>query len=390
MRITLATALLVALAVTAAGQPPKADSKPDQKAEKADQKADPKADAKADPKAAAKGPPTPQYPTQIGGKDLDKWIREIDHPDPSQKVSAINTVLGFGPNAKRAIPVLIRTLRNVNNDMSVRAHAVYALRQLVPLDLQNYGKEAVDALTVALDSSQQTVKVQAAHALWAIGPAARVSVPKLSKLVVDRTVSFEIRQAAALALGRVAYDDQGGPSIQALNFLLDGVDDPSKEVRMECLQSIINLGPPAQGASAQYKNLLERRIKAEKDNSARIWVRVALMRLDAAFINETNLNEIAKLMKEMEDLDIRVQSARAIGYIGPAAKSMVPALISALPDPEPLMVWQVIWSLAQMVKFAEPALPHLKKIAADDKVDAGIREAARKAIETIEADMKKK
>src|SRR5262249_22378723 len=133
----------------------------------------------------------------------------------------------------------------------------------------------------------------------------------------------------------------------------------------------------------EFKIKLERRIKNEKDNSAKIWVRVALMRMDATKINDANLNPIAAMMKEKGDLDIRVQAARAIGFIGPPAKAKIPELVDALPDKEPLMAWQVLWSLACMGKEAKGALPQIERIAADTTADAQVREAAKKAIEVI-------
>jgi HEAT repeat protein len=368
MRIFLATAFLLALALTAAGQPP------------AEPKAPP-APAKAEPKTVPNMATAPQYPTQVGGKNLDQWIKEIDSPDPSHRVQAITTVLLFGPSAKKAIPALVRQLKNTYNDLAPRANAILALKQLVPLDLQNYARDAVDALSMALDSAQGIIRFQAAYALAAIGPAARVTVPKLVRLVVDKTQSYEVRQAAATALGRVAYDENNFPDMRALVALVDGVDDVSKEVRMECLQAIINLGPPPTGASKEYKTLLERRVKKESDPPTRIWVRVALMRLDGAYITDANLTVIAKLMKD-DDLDLRIQAARALGYIGPAAKAKVPELIDALHDKEPLMVWQVIWSLSRMEKDAEKALPSLEKIA-DSHADPAVREVAKQAVDAI-------
>ncbi len=377
MRTSLAVVLFAALALTAAGQPPKVDPK-------ANPKPDMKAPAKADAKAAANTMPaagTPTYPTTMGGKNLDKWIQEIDDPDPSHRVLAIDTVLYFGPTAKKAIPALAKQVKS-SIDQAPRAHAIYALGQLVPLDVQSHGRDAIDALSFALDNNQGTIRIQACRSIAAIGPAARVTVAKLVRLVEDR-ISNEVRQAAAYALGRVAYDESGSPDPRALNALIGGIDDISREVRLECLQSITNLGPPAAGGAAPIKEKLERRIKSEKDNSAKIWVRVALMRMDATKINDANLNPIAALMKEKDDLDIRIQAARAIGFIGPQAKSKVPELTAALQDPEALMQWQALWSLARMGKDAKSALPQIEKIANDDKADRDVREAAKKTIEEI-------
>jgi HEAT repeat protein len=373
MRTSVAILVFAALTLGAAGQVPK----------KADPKMEPRADAKIAAAAANAAPSAVNYPSQIAGKSLDQWIKEIDDPDPSHRVLAIQTVVGFGPNAKRAIPSLIRQVKS-SIDQAPKAYAIYALKQLVPLDVQTYGREAVDALcgTGGLDNSQGTIRIQACNALATIGPSARAAIPKLVRLIEDR-LSNEVRQAAATALGRVGYDETNYADVRALNALIGGIDDVSREVRLESLQSITNLGPPAAGSTPQILEKLERRTKTEKDNSAKIWVRVAIMRMNPSKINDANLNPIAALMKEKGDVDIRVQAARAIGFIGSPAKAKVPELIEALGDPEPLMQWQVLWSLARMEKDAQRALPQIEKIAADQKADASVREAAKKAIEVI-------
>jgi len=383
MRIAAALVLFTALTLSAAGQPPKADPK---SPPKADAKMDPKAakaDAKMAPKADPNAQPAVNWPSQVAGKTLDQWIKEIEDQDPSHRSMAIDMVLQFGPNAKKAIPTLVRQVKQ-SPDVAPKAHAMYALEQLVVLDPQTYARDAVDALCGigGLDNTQGTLRIRACRALAAIGPPARAAVPKLVRLVEDR-LSNEVRQWAAYALGRVGYDENNNPDLRALNALAGGIDDVSREVRLECLQSITNLGPPAGGAANDFKTRLERRIKTEKDNSAKIWVRVALMRMDGTKINDANLNPIAALMKEKGDLDIRVQAARAIGFVGPAAKSKIPELIEALSDPEALMKWQALWSLACMGKEAQKALPQIEKIADDKDADAQVREAAKKAIEVI-------
>lgn len=381
MRTLLATAVLVALVLSAAGQPPAGQKAPPPAGGK--MPAVPKAGTPGTPgapPAAPKDQPAVEYPTEIAGRNLDQWIKDIDSLDPSIRTLAIRTVPNFGPSCKRAIPAVIRQITKFDNDLSPRSNAIVILPILVSADPQNYYKPAVDALSLALDSSQGIIKFQAAAALAQFGPYARATVPKLAKLVEDRA-SGEIRQAAAAALSAVARDDNGWPDMRALNALMHGIDDGSKEVRMECLQAIINLGPPASGEVAAYRNLLEKRLKADKDKTCTIWVRVAMMRLDAALVTDTHLSAISKLMKGQES-EVRIQAARALGFIGIYAKSQIPALIDALKDDEPLMVWQVCLSLGRMEKESEKALPMLQAIA-DNHRDQAVKEEAKKAVEAI-------
>src|SRR5262245_57034253 len=181
MRTAAALVLFTALTLSAAGQPPKADPKAPPKADaKMDPKAPAKADAKMAPKADTNAQPAANWPSQVAGKTLDQWIKEMEDPDPSHRAMAIDMVLQFGPNAKKAIPTLIRQVKN-SPDVAPKAHAMYALEQLVPLDLQTYARDAVDALcgVGGLDSNQGTLRIRACRALAAIGIPARAAVPKL-------------------------------------------------------------------------------------------------------------------------------------------------------------------------------------------------------------------
>src|SRR5205823_5044058 len=93
-------------------------------------------------------------------------------------------------------------------------------------------------------------------------------------------------------------DEQGAPLVNALEALGKGVSDKdSHEVRLAALQAVISLGPPASGSTPQLRNVLERRLRDERDKGVLIWVRVAIMRLDQAAITDKNLAVIAKDMK---------------------------------------------------------------------------------------------
>jgi HEAT repeat protein len=316
-------------------------------------------------------------PTEVGGKTLEQWIREIGHQDPSVREHAIKMVQLFGPNSRRAIPALVKEVRQLN-DLSPQANAIIALSYIAP-SAPEYAREVVGALISELDNPQGIIRYQAAMALGNLGIHARSAVPKLRNHVNDRQ-SWEIRKAMCFALGQVGRDESYAADLTALRALVDAVDDYSKEVRMEALQGLINLGPPASGDVSQLKNLLERRLKVDKDPAAVIWVRVALMRIDEKAVNETNLTTIAKQMKN-GDLDIRTQAARALGYIGLAAKSKVPELIDALQDPEPLMIAQVCWSLDRMGAEAEKALPSLETLQSHK--DPNVQQVAKSAISDI-------
>src|SRR4051812_4751262 len=50
--------------------------------------------------------------TEIGGKGLEAWIKEIDSTDPGRRELAMRTVLQFGPQqAYQAVPTIIARLK---------------------------------------------------------------------------------------------------------------------------------------------------------------------------------------------------------------------------------------------------------------------------------------
>jgi HEAT repeat protein len=286
--------------------------------------------------------------------------------------------MNFGPSARKAIPALLRQLQTT--DLSPRTNAIIALGFVTTNDPAQL-KDVVEGLNRMLNSSQGIIRYQAAMSLARIGPPSRTAIPNLTRCASDRE-SWEIRFAAANALGVAGKDEQNVPDVRALRALIDATDDVSKEVRLEALQSLINLGPPTSPNDvAQIKVLLERKIKADKDKSVAIWARIALMRMDAAAINDANLTAIAKLLKTA-DLATAVQAARALGVVGPEAKGKVSDLMDVLQSPEPLLACEAAWALGRIGKAADKALPSLKTL--QQNKEEGVRQRATEAIKAIE------
>ena len=339
-------------------------------------------------------PASPAYPSEIGGKRMEESIKDIESPDPSVREEAIKIVVQFGPPARRAIPALVKQVRLLN-DLSPQASAIVALSELVPLvppgsPPDSYTKDAVDALIQCLDSTQAIIRFRAATALAWLGPSARAAVPKLVARVEDR-YSWEIRKSVCIALGTVGRDEQGWPIANALEALGKGASDrESRTVRIEALQSIINLGPLyGGGAPPQLVGVLRQRLNTEKDKAVLLWVRTAFMRLDATAITDANITIISKQIapKPGVGLEVRIQAAKALGYMGPAAKPALTDMIEALQVSEDrVLLVQLCWSLARMGQYAERAIPALTQVQfvhKDDK-DDWVRSSARVAAETIE------
>lgn len=324
----------------------------------------------------------PQLTTNpdYNGKSLDQWIKEVEDIDPSVRENAIKTLALMGSQAKRAAPALIRQIRS-ENDLSPMTNAIIAIGLIVPDD-PKHQSDAIAAIIPMLSSSQGIVRYQACMTLAQFGVTARNAIGQLCNRTADPQ-SWEIRRAAAFALGRCGYNERNFPDIRALQALNKGIDDASKEVRIEALQGLINLGPPESPQDRQLlKDHFERRTRTDKDKYAGIWVRVALMRLDEAAITDANIKYIAAFLKKNDPAGINADAARALGAIGPAARKAIPDLITALADKDVSLVAWSAWALGRMGGDARTALDALKSLL-QNSADPAIKAAAQEAITAI-------
>ncbi len=316
---------------------------------------------------------------EFQGKTLDQWIKEIEDIDPSVREHAIKMVAMMGPAAKKAAPAISRQI-NTNNDLSPMTNAIIAIGLILPDD-EKHRERAIAALIPMLSSSQGIVRFQTCTSLGNFGLASRNAIGRLAETIRDPS-SWEIRKASAYALGRCGYTETNFPDIRALNALNRGIDDSSKEVRIEALQGLINLGPPQSPVDQQaLKDHFEKRLKVDKDKYVSIWVRVALMRIDEKAINDTNLKYIAGYLKKNDPLGINADAARALGAIGPMAKSTIPDLIVALQDKDISLVAWSAWALGRMGPDARSALPALEELK--KSADTSIKSAVDDAIKNI-------
>src|SRR6516162_5319642 len=65
-------------------------------------------------------------PREIGGKTYKEWEKDLTHPDPSVRATAISVIPGFREDAMGAIHLLVDRTRD--KDASPRVKAVLALK----------------------------------------------------------------------------------------------------------------------------------------------------------------------------------------------------------------------------------------------------------------------
>ena len=100
---------------------------------------------------------------------------------------------------------------------------------------------------------------------------------------------------------------------------------------------------------------------------------------------------LIEAVKNPKRIELRAPAAYSLGAMGPKAKAAVPALINALDvsmfmdrDNARAVHGQICRSLGEIGADARIALPALRKIASDAKLEGGFRRAAQGAIDAIE------
>lgn len=125
------------------------------------------------------------------GKPLSAWIEMLNEPDPNTKYSAIQAIGEIGPQAKEAIPVLVKTIRETRNrDKRI----LYACNKA----LLGMGKEVVPHMISLLKDDDWEMRRGSAWVLGKVGPDAKDAVPGLTEALNDPNAAVRMKAAEAL------------------------------------------------------------------------------------------------------------------------------------------------------------------------------------------------
>jgi HEAT repeat protein len=319
--------------------------------------------------------------TELGGKSLKMWLKDLTSTDPGVVENAIRTLTLFGPPARAAVPILVKKLRySYELDVSIKVNAAMFLGGAGLED--DYRDEAIRRLTSLLSDNQAIVRFHAALALGRIGPDARKVALKPLLYRLSDPATWEIRKASAMALATVAQRKDEPPEDLVADRLRDRLRrERCAQVRLEIAETLVVLGPPAgRTARLALTQTVERVADSPKeDTTVRIWAQLAVMRM-----TKIEQKRLAFLGKQLDDqlLGVRCQAAKALGMIGPDARSQLHQLTRALKDKEGLMVLWTIWALGQMGNKAMAAVPALERLAKETK-DKGLQQVIKETVEVI-------
>lgn len=214
--------------------------------------------------------------------------------------------------------------------------------------------DAVDELIKQLKNTDSDLRREAAKKLAEMGTEAKKAGPALVMAVKSDKDLF-VRRFAAQALGEVGADPK--TAVPALSALLK---EDTKELTEAAIGALGKLGEPAVPALVQ-----------------------ALKKKDADPKKKEKGNKKGPATPNRSAF-LRAKAAVALGEIGSAAKSAVPALIDALKDAS--IRADVAIALGNIGSAAKEAVPALREAVAGkgNKKDKAFKDAVNQAIKKIE------
>lgn len=312
----------------------------------------------------------------VGGRPLREWIKDLESRDPSIQEAAMKTIASaYGVSAGEAIPKLMPLLKSA--DASTKVNACIAIGEINLADHQegDVAQQVVAALIEKLNDTQSIVRFHAAMALGRVGTTTSIknAIPKLVSMIGDRG-SWEIRRAAAFALGMVPSDADTGPDARAINALISSLGDYCSQVRLQAILSLGTLGAPTRPMDRQnVDNAVRRAINDTKQNPVvQIWARVLWVqhfsKSKGPIKNEPKqFAAIARMLKPVyentkNDLNARINAAQALGML--KAQAFIPELIEVIKtDDEEQAAMAAVSALASMYGDVTTNPKHILSIA---------------------------
>jgi HEAT repeat protein len=319
---------------------------------------------------------------------IQRLINQLNVPENDDRRYAAQALREIGPEAKAAVPALIETLKDKNEEVpKVAGWALVEMGQAaVPglIDalkdddrkvhlgaawaLGYIGTAAVHALTEALSNEDICVRGRAALVLVKIDQQTKASVPGLIDALSDEDEC--IREKAAEALGMIGADAKA-----AAPALTEALSDEDACVRGHAALALVEIGADVDAA---VPVLIEALRGDDRDVRSRaVWTLKKIGTAAAPALTEALSDE---------DACVRGPAALALIEIDPETKALVPALINALSDENDLIRERAAEALEKIGPEAKTAVPALIEALKDKNKDLRVRSAV--ALGMIGADAK--
>lgn len=256
------------------------------------------------------------------------WTAELRDKSGAVRAQAALALAELGPAAREAGEALTAALRDPAPD--VRCAAVAALGAIVP-----DGKAAVEGLARSLTDEDWFVRLSAAQALQNFGPKAAAAAPALIQATKPNDFVKDFRPvrcgAAMIALSRI---DPTAKELEAacrmiVGKLLEDERQGSFGARATGARLLGECGAAALPSVPALVKLLQ-----YPDGDVRVASAAALLRIAPEPHGDAAFAVLSDALRHA-DLLIRRRAAEALGGLGPKSSRLLPALRTAVQDPEP-------------------------------------------------------
>ena len=271
------------------------------------------------------------------GRKLSSLLADLKNPNAKVRKEAVSSISWLGQDArKQALPALAGLLQD--SDASVREELISTISAI-----GGRHPVAIAALQQALNDREPKLRINAAYALADKGIDKKDNVAILLLALKDQ--NFAGRWWAAWYLSRIEPDP-----VQVLPGLVDGLRDKNLSVRSECAKALGTLHTNGRDAASALRAALDDedeyvRIAAavalwqtsgEKERSVAVLVKLLGYNPDgnmsfdslwqkALTTDHDTFSQIA--LTHYHTLNVREEAARALGNMGAAAHTAVPALL---------------------------------------------------------------
>jgi HEAT repeat protein len=331
------------------------------------------------------------------------FIQWLEANNPAQQRAALTALAGMGPDAKPALPMVVKvaTSESVDEDKD--------LVKVLSVVLRVIGPEASQPLLAELKNADPAVRARAARAVASMGVVGATAVPDLiefSKSAVDSDAKagFDALQSmgnaaysmasphlvnvllgdlfadrrkwAALALGEIGLPKDANPK-KVLDGLQAALLDPDESVCRAAHSALVKIGEPA---LPRLRELL----KLDEGQASYWWaVRVmARMRADADLVVPKLIELTQPGVRGIKEgaFAERGTAAELLSEYAPEHVEAIPVLIKLLGDRD-----EIVAKAAQrtLVQFGSRARDPLQAVLRDR--NPGLRRRAVEALESLRA-----
>ncbi len=252
-------------------------------------------------------------------KPLSAWVEQLADRDRDTQRKAVNALNTCGAES---VPYLVRALRS--RDRFLRDGAVNALAEI--LKKEGGGTErqhGLNALVSAVADEDPDLRWRAIHST--VAAAIESGDTELAVRLVPLFIGAlddpegNVRLAAAASLG-----DLGSQASPAVKPLIRRLSDPEPNVQLEAALALLSVGTEEARAAVPVK-LLASALSDDEKSPFSWWSKEKVPRALGG-LKERASDAVPALTAALKNDSLQSDAVWALGEIGPAARTAIPAL----------------------------------------------------------------